>query len=130
MSRRNISIAVVDDDLSVRKALARLLEANFFSASTYSSGLDFLDSLKTRNPECLVVDLHMPDYGGLELLHDLRRKGATSPTIVITAHNEIGLRERCSIAGATAFLVKPLADRLLVDAINAAISATCAKSQS
>ena len=125
-----MSIAVVDDDSSVRKALARLLEANSFDADTYGSAQEFLDSLEIKRPECLVLDLHMPDYGGLELLHDLRRKGATIPTIVITAHNEIGLRERCSIAGATAFLVKPLADRLLVDAINAAISATCAKSQS
>jgi FixJ family two-component response regulator len=60
----------------------------------------------------------MPEYGGLELQHDLRRNGIAIPTVIITAHNEIGLRERCSSAGAAAFLVKPLTDKLLIEAIN------------
>jgi FixJ family two-component response regulator len=124
MPGRRISIAVVDDDLSVRKALARLLEANSFDAKTYSSGAEFFDSLKVGKPECLVLDLHMPEYGGLELQHDLRRNGIAIPTVIITAHNEIGLRERCSSAGAAAFLVKPLTDKLLIEAINAVTHAS------
>ena len=120
MSGGKMSIAVVDDDSSVRKALARLLEANSFDAHTYGSAQEFLDSLKLKKPECLVLDLHMPDFGGLELQHHLRRNGITIPTVVITAHNEIGLRERCSSAGAAAFLVKPLTDKILIESINKA----------
>ena len=115
-----MSIAVVDDDSSVRKALARLLAANSFDADTYGSAQEFLDSLKTKRPECLVLDLHMPDYGGLELQHHLRRHGIDIPTVIITAHNEIGLRQRCSSAGAAAFLVKPLTDKMLIESINIA----------
>jgi FixJ family two-component response regulator len=118
MPRGKMSVAIVDDDLSVRKALARLLIANSFDPETYGSALEFLDSLKERTPECLVLDLHMPDYGGLELQHHLRRKGISIPTVIITAHNEIGLRERCTNAGAAAFLVKPFTGNVLIEAIN------------
>lgn len=115
-----MSIAVVDDDSSVRKALARLLEANSFDAETYGSAQEFLDSLKIKRPDCLVLDLHMPDFGGLELQYRLRRSAIAIPTVIITAHNEIGLRERCSSAGAAAFLVKPLTGKALIDSINMA----------
>jgi FixJ family two-component response regulator len=120
MSGGKMSIAVVDDDSSVRKALARLLEANSFDTETYGSAQEFLDSLKQKKPACLVLDLHMPDFGGLELQHHLRRNGIKIPTVIITAHNEIGLRERCSSAGAAAFLVKPLTDKILIESINTA----------
>ncbi len=113
-----MSVAIVDDDLSVRKALARLLAAYSFDAQTYGSAQEFLASLKERTPECLVLDLHMPDYGGLQLQHHLRRKGIVIPTVIITAHNEIGLRERCATAGAAAVLVKPLTDNILIESIN------------
>lgn len=120
MPGRKMSIAVVDDDNSVRKALARLLTANSFDTQTYGSAQEFLDSLNVQQPECLVLDLHMPDYGGLELQHYLRRNGIKIPTVIITAHNEIGLRERCTNAGAAAFLVKPLTDKMLIESINTA----------
>ena len=118
MPGRKMSVAIVDDDQSVRKALARLLTANFFETDTYGSAQEFIDSLSLKRPECLVLDLHMPDFGGLELQHHLRRNGIKIPTVIITAHNEIGLRERCVNAGAVAFLVKPLTENVLVESIN------------
>lgn len=114
-------IAIVDDDSSVRKALGRLLVANSFDAHTYGSAREFLESLEVRKPACLVLDLHMPDYGGLQLQHYLRRKGIKMPTVIITAHNEIGLRERCVNAGAVAFLIKPLSETILIQSINGAV---------
>ncbi len=115
-----ISVAIVDDDLSVRKALGRLLRANSFEAETYGSAQDFLDSLNVRKPECLILDLHMPDYGGLELKRYLNRNNINIPTVIITAHNDPGLREQCSRAGSEAFLVKPLTNMALIDSINRA----------
>lgn len=120
MPRGKMSVAIVDDDLSVRKALARLLTANSFDAETYGSAREFLESLKVTTPECLVLDLHMPDFGGLELQHHLWRKGIAIPTVIITAHSEIGLRERGTNAGAAAFLVKPLTDNVLIESITSA----------
>ncbi len=69
-------------------------------------------------PTCLIVDLQMPDMTGLELQLHLTRHGIQIPTIIITAHNEAGARERCESAGASAFLSKPLQDTALLAAID------------
>jgi FixJ family two-component response regulator len=122
MAKPATRVAVVDDDASVRKALARLLSASSFDASTYGSAREFLTSLAAGTPECLVVDLHMPELTGLDLQRHLTRAGVKIPTIVITAYNDPGIRERCQSAGVAAFLLKPLNGTTLIGAINAAIA--------
>jgi FixJ family two-component response regulator len=114
-------VAIVDDDASVRKALARLLSASSFHAETFHSAYDFLDSLHNIRPSCLVVDLQMPGMDGLELQQYLARVGIHIPTVIITAHDEASFRERCCAAGALAYLLKPLDDTALIAAIHAAI---------
>ena len=115
-------VAIVDDDSAVRKALARLLCASAIEARTFSSGREFLDSLPSGTPDCLIVDLQMPEMTGLELQLELARTGARLPTIVITAHNDAGLRERCLAAGAAAYLLKPLDEGTLITTIGATVS--------
>lgn len=122
MPNKAIRVALVDDDDSVRKAFGRLLSASNFDIKTYGSARDFLKSLKSDLPQCLVLDLHMPDLTGLDVQNQLMRIGIKIPTIVITAYNEPGIRERCESAGAAAFLLKPLNGTSLIDAINAAVS--------
>ena len=124
MAKASPRVALVDDDASVRKALARLLSALSVETVAYASAKEFLISLETSSsPECLVVDLHMPEITGLELQRELTRAGINIPTIIITAYNEPGLRERCESAGAAAFMLKPLDGKTLVAAINTAVSA-------
>jgi FixJ family two-component response regulator len=120
MAKTSPRIAVVDDDPSVLKALSRLLRARAFDARTFASAREFLAALPDGQPECLIVDLQMPDMSGLELLQHLARSGARIPTIIITAHGDMGLRERCESAGAAAFLLKPLQDTALFAAIDVA----------
>src|SRR4051812_16981218 len=114
-------VALVDDDASVRKALARLLSASSFEITTFGSAMEFLKSVEDHPPQCLVLDLHMPDITGLDLQRHLMRAGLNIPTIVITAYNEPGLRERCESAGASAFMIKPLDAKALIGEINSAI---------
>jgi FixJ family two-component response regulator len=111
-------IAIVDDDLSVLKALSRLLRTRAFDVRTYGSAQEFLAALPCGPPECLIVDLQMPEMSGLELLQDLRSRDIQVPAIVITAHGDIGLRQRCKSAGAIAFLLKPLQDTALFTALD------------
>jgi FixJ family two-component response regulator len=120
MAQASPWIAIVDDDPAVLKALARLLRARALEARTYASAREFLKVLHEDLPECLIVDLQMPDMTGLELQRHLSRSGLRIPTIVITAHNEAGARERCESAGAVAFLAKPLQDTSLLAAIRTA----------
>ena len=123
----SIRVAVVDDDASVRKALARLLAASSFEITTFCCAREFLKSVKSATPECLVVDLQMPEITGLDLQRHLVRSGINIPTIVITAHSEPGLRERCQSAGASGFLMKPLDGKTLIEEIYAAVHRINAK---
>jgi FixJ family two-component response regulator len=113
-------IAIVDDDPFVLRALARLLRTRALHPRTFASAEDFLGAISEGLPQCLVVDLQMPEMGGLELQQHLSRSGIDIPTIVITAHGDPQARERCVAAGAAAFLTKPLQEALLFAAIQEA----------
>jgi FixJ family two-component response regulator len=113
-------IAIVDDDPSVLKALARMLRARALEPRTFGSAREFLASLPGERPECLIADLQMPEMTGLELQQNLNRDGIRIPTIIITAHDETGVRKRCEAAGAVAFLAKPVQDIALLAAIEVA----------
>jgi FixJ family two-component response regulator len=115
-------VAIVDDDSAVRKALSRLLGASTIQAQAFGSAREFLDSLGSGVPDCLILDMQMPEMTGLELQRELLRLGTRIPTIVITAHNESGLRERCLAAGAAAYLVKPLDGTELLASIDSAVA--------
>ena len=127
MTKSTSWIAVVDDDPSVLKALSRLLRARAFEAKTYGSAREFLAALPEGLPKCLIVDLQMPEMSGFDLLQYLTGNGIKIPAIVITAHDEIGLRERCESAGAIALLSKPLQDSSLFAAIDDAGGARAMK---
>src|SRR5690242_2159783 len=123
MSKTPIRVAIVDDEASVRTALARLLSASSFEPKTYGSAREFIDSIRTDIPECLVVDVHMPDFTGLDLQRYLNRVNKKIPTVVITAFDDAGVRERSTASGAKAFLTKPLHGPTLINAIRHAITA-------
>lgn len=116
-------IAVVDDNHSVRKALQRLLRSVNLDADAYGSGREFLDALGDARPDCLVLDLQMPEMNGFELQQHLAESGIHLPVVVITGHDEPGMRAQCMAAGASTYLRKPLDDKVLLDAINTAIAA-------
>jgi len=103
-------IAIVDDDPSVLKALARLLRARAMQAKTYNSAREFLAALPNGVPECLILDLQMPEMSGLALHQRLLRGGIKIPTIFITAYDSAEIRQRCEAEGTAAYLLKPLQD--------------------
>ena len=112
-------IGIVDDDPSVLKALSRLLKSHAFRTSAFKSAAEFLRALPDGLPECLILDLHMPEMTGLQLQLHLGHSGIKIPTIVITG-SENGARERCNAAGASAFLLKPITEAALFEALDAA----------
>ena len=115
-------IAVVDDEEPVRKALMRLMCSVGLSVETFGSGAAFLKSIDTRLPDCVVLDLHMPQMDGFNVQASLARQCAALPVIIITGHDSPSARERAMEGGASAFLRKPVLDRTLLDAISAATS--------
>ena len=119
MSRGSISVAIVDDDSSVRKALSRLLSASSFPVQTFASAHDFMDSLAKGLPDCLILDINMPDLSGLDLYSYLRRTDRSVPTIIITGFGDADVRERCLASGVAAFFTKPLDGSELVRTVEA-----------
>ena len=115
-------IAVVDDEEAVRKALRRLLQSAGLAVETFGDGAGFLASLATRRPDCVVLDLHMPDVTGFDVLLRLAEAGASVPVVVITGHHSPDAEEHVLRSGAAACLRKPINDRLLLDSIAAAIA--------
>ena len=113
-------IAIVDDDPSVLKALKRTFRHHSIRAQVFGSAEDFLESLRDGLPECLILDLEMPGMSGLELLHRLMRENVRITTIVITAHGDARVRERCATAGAVAYFSKPFSNSSLLAAVDAA----------
>jgi FixJ family two-component response regulator len=114
-------VAVVDDEESVRKALKRLLRAAGLEAESYATGQEFLTEAATREPDCVVLDLHMPVMSGSQVLAQIRKMPRRPQVVVITAHDVPEKRDECLAAGACAYLRKPLEDRLLLNAISAAL---------
>jgi FixJ family two-component response regulator len=118
------SVAIVDDDGSVRRALARLLTASSFDASTFESGRAFLDSLTACKPDLVVLDLHMPGMNGLDVLAALAEAGSSLPVIMITGHASPESEARCVAAGAVAYLSKPLDQAAFLQATSKAAAVT------
>jgi FixJ family two-component response regulator len=113
-------IAVVDDEDSVRNAVVRVLRAAGFGARGFASGSEFLKSWHFDRPDCLVLDLQMPDMWGTEVQLALNAAGATFPVIIITAHDAPRFREESMRLGAVAYLCKPLDVAALLQAVTPA----------
>ena len=115
-------IALVDDDLSVRRALPRLLRSAGYETRAFSSAAELLASGFAFNASCLVLDIHLDRTSGFELLERLRAAGANAPAIFITAYHDDASRERAHALGAVGYLRKPFDGNALLDAISGALS--------
>jgi len=114
-------VCVVDDDVSLLRALRRLLDAGGFQVKTYSSAEDFLDCRNLRTPGCLVLDVHLGGLSGFELHEKLVAAGRRIPVVFITAHDDAATRDRAHRAGAVDYLRKPFDDESLIAGINRAL---------
>jgi len=121
LGQKDITIFIVDDDRSVRRALKRLVKIAGFRAKTFASAREFWDSERFRSTGVLILDVRMPGLSGLELQKQIIDSDSDMPIIFITAHEDIQARTKALEAGAVAFLQKPFEDQALIDAINSAV---------
>jgi len=114
-------IAIVDDEESVRVALRRLCNAYGLDARTFASVQQLFESLDSEHPACLVLDAHMPGFGGLDAQAWLREHGISIPTVMITGRDDDEIQSRSQSVGASALLCKPVDAEVLLGAIKDAI---------
>ena len=115
------SIAVVDDDESVREATTRLLRSLGFIAKGFSSPDEYLSSDRQYITSCLIADVQMPGISGLALYGQLIAAGNPIPTILVTAYPDDAIRERALNTRVASYLVKPFDEKELLDSIDAAL---------
>lgn len=101
-------VAIVDDDPSVCRALARLVRSLGFDAVTYASGEALLAGAAATPPDDVLLDLHLPGLRGPDLLAALRNLRVAACIVVMTGLDRPGSREACLGAGAAAYVTKPV----------------------
>ncbi|HEY4292434.1 response regulator transcription factor [Luteibacter sp.] len=114
-------VCVVDDDASVREALASLFRSVGLAVATFGSAADFLARDDADAPGCLVLDVRLPGVSGLDFQAQLAAMDNHLPIIFMTGHGDIPMSVRAMKAGALDFLAKPFRDQDMLDAVTSAI---------
>jgi FixJ family two-component response regulator len=121
MSEEQPVVFVIDDDPSVRDALAGLLRSVGLEVQSFGSTQEFLQSTRPDAPGCLVLDVRLPGRSGLDFQRELAESSMHMPIVFITGHGDIPMSVRAMKAGAIEFLTKPFHDQELLDAIQLGI---------
>jgi FixJ family two-component response regulator len=116
------TIAIIDDDESVRHSLRHLLRSADFNPLAFASAEEYLELRGDTRPDCLIVDVNLPGMSGVELLCRLADSSDAIPAILITARDDHATLERIERASPVPLLRKPFGDAELFDAISTALA--------
>lgn len=114
-------VYILDDDASIREPLTWSIESINLKVRAFESGYEFLDAYEPTSPACLILDMRMPEIGGIEVLDQMQKRGIQIPVIVITAYGEVDMAVRAMQLGAVEFLKKPVSDHVILGHIQTAI---------
>ena len=118
---RACTVALIDDDAPVRKALARVLRSAGFGVMTFESAEEFLARSPGATPDCLVLDVNLTGMSGVELSQTLRERGVAISIVFITAGDDARTQETLSGAGVHTWLRKPIDRLTLIETVRRAI---------
>ena len=121
MPHEEPTVFVVDDDESVRTSLSFLLGGAGFQIETFADPRTFLTNYSSERRGCLVLDLHMPNMDGIQVLQQLARNADTRPVIVLTGHGDVPSAVQAMKAGAIDFLQKPFRAEELLERVRLAV---------
>jgi len=114
-------VFIVDDDKSVSDALILLLRLEGFATQGFSDGLTFLEAVRLKPSACVILDLQLPGYSGLEVLRDLAEMHFSPPVIVISGHSDVPTAVAAMKRGALDFMEKPFAASVMADRVREAV---------
>jgi FixJ family two-component response regulator len=121
VTEENPLVFVIDDDASVREAIADLLRSVGLGVGSFASTQEFLESERPDAPGCIVLDVRLPGPSGLEFQRTLSKSNIHLPIIFISGHADVPMSVRAMKSGAIEFLTKPLPEQELLDAIQTGI---------
>ena len=122
MNHGPVVVWVVDDDVSVRRAIQRLLAAAGHRVETFASARDVLLRDPAGDPACLILDIRMPGVSGVQLRDALCAAGRDIPIIFMTGHGDDAMAAQAVNAGAVGFLSKPVDEDVLLAAVEQALA--------
>src|SRR6476659_3038214 len=125
-SQQKPIVFVVDDDVSVRESLELLINFAGWQPETFASAGEFLARPRTATPNCLVLDVSLPELNVLELQKLIATERTDMPIIFITGHGDVPMTVQAMKGGAVEFLTKPFDDEVLLNAIRHAIRRSAA----
>jgi FixJ family two-component response regulator len=111
-------VYIVDDDEGVRESLSTLLQSLGITSRGFDSAEASLEAIKTKRPDCMLVDVRMPGMSGLELQLQLAERELPLQLIMITGHGDIAMAVQAMKNGAADFLEKPFNEQVLIDRVN------------
>ena len=117
MAQKAISIYVIDDDESVRRAFQILLQSAGFNVRAFSSAEEFLESVSSEDRGVILLDMRMPGMTGLDLLRKLASRKNRMQVIAVSAYDDAPTRKLARELGAVTFFRKPVDDQALIDTI-------------
>jgi FixJ family two-component response regulator len=115
-------VHLVEDDLSVRTALSRVLQAAGFDVRAYTSAVEFLVAERDDRPGCVVLDVGLPGMSGIELQAAMAKKDSPPPIVFVTGRGSVDIGVRAMKAGAVDFLTKPVQREALLSAVQTAVA--------
>lgn len=111
------TIFIIDDDVSIRRALRRVMASAGFPARDFDSVEEFLEQVRAGDQGCVVADMTLFGMSGVELKRHLNAAGSTLPVILLTAQDTDEARSQAGAAGAAGYFRKPVDTQALLDAI-------------
>lgn len=121
MLRAAATLFVVDDDASVRRSLTRLLRSAGWNVEEFATANIFLERAPSAGPGCVLLDIQMPGMNGIELQERMSEAGLFLPVVFLTGKGDIPMSVHAMKQGAVDFLVKPVEEKVLFQAIDQAI---------
>ena len=116
------TVYVIDDNVSIREALEGLLRSAGYQVEVFAGAQEFLRQARSARPSCLILDIELSGANGLDLQDQLVQTHGSMPIIIVTGHADVARSVRAMKAGALEFLIKPLQEAALLEAIERALS--------
>src|SRR5215472_1895804 len=123
------TVYVVDDDASVRDALSVMLTLEGFQVFGFADGDSLLAAVRQHQPDCVILDVHMPGRSGLDILKELHHRQNAAPLFIISGQGDIPMAVDAIKNGALDFIEKPFHAETLVTRIREAIATARQKAQ-
>ena len=117
------SVLIVDDDLSMRTSMSRLLREHGFNATTFESAHALLNCAELNRAVCIILDVNLRGQSGIELRHRLLKRGVTTPVVYVTGNDSRANRSAALESGCAAYLTKPFAAKSFLDSVERASAA-------